>query len=68
MNDFETTLLKLAEEAGSLQKQELTLRTETQLFNQKFMGFLKQNGLPEDFTLPQLALLSVKKSRELIKL
>lgn len=64
MNEFETTLMKLSEEAGEIQKTELELRGRAQLFNQKLMGFLKEQGLPEDFTVPQLALLSIRRSRQ----
>lgn len=63
MNAFEIQLMKLTEESQELQKGEMELRSKAQLFNQKLMGFLKEHGLPDDFTLPQLALLSIRKSR-----
>lgn len=63
MTEFETQLAKLEEEATGIQKSEGELRIKVQIFTQKLMGFLKENGLPEDFTLPQLALLAIRKSR-----
>lgn len=67
MNNFETTLVKFVEESESLQKRELALNQENRLFGEKLAGFLKEHGLPENFTVPQLAILAVRKSRELIK-
>ncbi len=66
MNDFEASLSRFVEESAALQKRELALQQEGQLFMQKWMGFMKENGLPENFTLPELAALAVKKSRSLI--
>jgi hypothetical protein len=63
MNEFELTLMKLNTESEETQVAELELRQRAQLFNQKLMGFLKENGLPENFTLPQLALLAARKCR-----
>lgn len=63
MNDFELTVMKLSEEATEIQKTEIELRTKAQMFNQKLMGFFKEQGLPDDFTLPQLVLLAIRKSR-----
>lgn len=65
-NDFEMTLVKFCEEAEVLQKKELALKGEQQLFMQKWVGFMKESGLPEDFTMPEMALLAIKKSRSLI--
>lgn len=63
MNEFEVQLMKLSEEADDIQKQELELRQKGQIFNDKLMGFLKEHGLPQNFTLPHLALLSIRKAR-----
>lgn len=63
MTDFEVTLLTLSKEASDLQKKQIELRSEIALFDNKLQGFLKENGLPENFTLPELALLAIRKSR-----
>ena len=66
MNDFESTLAKLAEESAEIQKKEMTLKTEQQLFMEKLYGFLKEHGLSENFTLPELAMLAVRKSKLIV--
>lgn len=66
MNAFETTLNQLLEEAEVIRKQEATINLAKGMFHDKMMGFLKEAGLPKDFTLPELMSLSVRKSRESI--
>lgn len=66
MTDFETTLTKIAKESAEIQKKELALKQEQQLFMEKLYGFLKENGLPENFTLPELAMLAIRKSKSII--
>jgi len=63
MTDFEQTLRKLNDEAFLIQQEEITLQAKAKLFQQKLSGFLKESGLPDNFTVPELALLAVKKSR-----
>lgn len=66
MTDFEITLAKLADESAEIQKKEMTLKQEQQLFMQKLYGFLKEHGLSENFTLPELAMLAVRKSKMIV--
>lgn len=61
--EFEQQLKKLGEEGDEIQKEELSLRQKQGLFMDKLHGFLKEQGLPENFTLPQLALFAIRKSR-----
>lgn len=64
MNEFETQLIKLHTEAEELQKLEIELQMKVKIFAEKQVGFLKEYGLPENWTLPQLALLAIRKARE----
>jgi len=64
MNPFETQLMELAKEAEGIKKQEAEVQTKGRLFNEKLIGFLKENGLPENFTMPELALLAIRQSRK----
>lgn len=64
MNEFFEAVLKFEAEAEELQKAEILHQQKARLFTEKLMGFLKQYGLPENFTLPQLMLLAVRKSRD----
>lgn len=66
MNDFEQTISKFVAEGEELQKKEMALRAETDLYSQKWVGFMKASGLPENFTIAHVALLAIKKSRELV--
>lgn len=66
MNDFERALSSLVGEATEIQERESKLKVDQQIFMNKWSGFMKEAGLPENFTLPQLAMLSVRKARELI--
>ena len=54
-------------EAEVIKKKEATLRMEQKMFGEKLHGFLKENGLPDDFSLPELCMLAVRKCRELIR-
>lgn len=62
-SEFESQLKKLCDESDDLQKTEMELKTKTQLFHEKLGGFLKEQGLPDNFTIPQLALFAIRKSR-----
>lgn len=61
MTDFETQLTQFEKEAAEIQKKENQLRAESQVFHDKFQGFLKENGLTDTFTLPALAMLVARK-------
>ncbi len=63
-NEFETQLRQFAVESEALQIRERDLKNDSEFFLQKFQGFMKENGLTQEWTLPQLALLAVKKSKE----
>lgn len=64
MTEFHKQLLKFAEESNGIQKRTVQLQADAETYNQKFAGFLKENGLPENFTLPEIALLAIRKSQE----
>jgi len=67
MNKFEEAIEKLVEESRDIQKRELMLREEAKMFNEKFMGFLRENGLPENFTLPLALNIAIKKAKSTIE-
>ena len=62
-NEFEKTLSKLCEESEQIQKMEMELKARAQLFTEKMAGFLKEQGLPDNFTIPQLAMFAIRKAR-----
>ncbi len=64
MNEFEKTLIKFREEADEIQKVELDFQMRAKFFNEKWHAFLKENGLPENFTMPGMVLLAIRKTRE----
>lgn len=49
---FEETFLKFEEEASELQKREMILKEEVKLHWEKYHGFLREQGLPENHTHP----------------
>jgi hypothetical protein len=63
MSEFEMQLNHFNDEAAHIQKAEIELKSKAQFFNQKLMAFMKEHGLSDDFTLPGLALLAIRKSR-----
>jgi len=63
MTQFEETLTKFNNEAAELQKQEIELQAKARMFQERFIGFLKENGVPENHTTPGLLLLAIRKSR-----
>lgn len=63
MNEFETALFELNKEAEEIAKSEAELQMRGKLFSEKLFGFLKESGLPPNYTLPQLALLAIRKAR-----
>ncbi len=63
-NQFETQLMQLDADATKLQEAEQRLQHQAVAFREKLNAFLKENGLPSDFTLPQLALLAIRQSRK----
>jgi hypothetical protein len=66
MNDFEVALRNLNVESEKIKKMEVELRMAQQLFNEKFFGFLKENGMPENFSLSELAMFAIRKAKSTI--
>ena len=64
MNQFKKQLDEFLKDSLAIQKMEMEVQTKSKLFMEKFMGFLKQNGLPENFTLAEMCALAVKKATE----
>lgn len=63
MSDFETALQGFLAESLDIQKLERELETKQSMFSEKLFGFLRQNGLPEKFTLPELMQLAIRKTQ-----
>ena len=52
------------DEEFSIMKRELSARKKAHSFNVRLMGYLRECGLPENYTMPELCILAIKKARE----
>lgn len=63
MNEFETELMGLVEDFKGVQEGERALQMKVTVANGKLQDFLKKHNLPEQFSMPELMQLSIRRSR-----
>lgn len=64
MTEFYKALLQYEERFKDMQKKEQALQLEAHTLQSAFQGWLKESGLPEQFTMAEVMTLAVRKSRE----
>ena len=60
---FQQTLEQFDKEMQELKKLGAELQARSKIVNEKLGGFFKENGLPENFTMTELALLALRKGK-----
>jgi hypothetical protein len=63
MTEFHKQMLKFVEESQDIQKRTAQLQADTGIFNEKLGSFLKESGLPENFSIPEICLLAIRKAQ-----